>query len=162
MSSSRPAQAILTLVVRVAGALLAVLPFSPVVLHRLGLPTLAALAERPWLSMCHRMPERSLAFLGEVMPLCSRCLGLVVGMGLGLLVGWPNLSLRALRITVSLACAFLFLELTTQDLGWHPVFHPTRLLSGFLVSFPIGAAVTVLVRKLGEHDTPSAMQPSAS
>jgi uncharacterized membrane protein len=99
-----------------------------------------------WTYACHRMPERSLALFGEVMPLCSRCYGIIGGLGLGMLVARPFYGLRVLRWCLTLGAAFLFLELTTQDLGWHRVFHPSRLLSGLLVSFPVGAAAGALAR----------------
>jgi uncharacterized membrane protein len=130
------------------GALIVLAPFLPPLLMLSGHPNLAELADAPFTGMCHRMPERSLFIGSEVMPLCTRCLGLFEGLGLGLLIAWPFYGLRVLRITLSVAATFLFLELTTQDLGWHPVFHPTRLLSGFLASYPIGAAAGALARKL--------------
>lgn len=140
---------------RVAGAVLAVLPFLPPLLALLGKQQLAERMDAWFLGFCHRMPERSLSLGGELMPLCSRCLGITLGAGLGMLIGRPYYGLRALRIWVSLAAAFLFLELTTQDLGWHSVFHPTRLLSGFLVAYPLGAAVTALASQLRSSSQPS-------
>ena len=142
-------------VLRVAGALLALLPFLPPLLRLAGKDALGDRMDGWFDGFCHRLPERSLSIASEIMPLCSRCLGISMGAGLGLLIGWPYRGLRVLRITLSLAAAFLFLELTTQDLGWHPVFHPTRLLSGFLVAYPLGAAATALaasLRNLSAHD----------
>lgn len=133
---------------RVAGATLASLPFLPPLLALAGKAGLAERMDEWFVGFCHRLPERSLSIGGELMPLCSRCLGISMGAGLGLLIGWPYRGLKTLRISVSLAAAFLFLELTTQDLGWHPVFHPTRLLSGFLVAYPLGAAATALAAML--------------
>ncbi|MCU0680902.1 MAG: DUF2085 domain-containing protein [Polyangiaceae bacterium] len=125
---------------RSGGALLAIAPFLPPLLLALGAGSLAVELDGLWAPFCHRLPERSLFLLGAPLPLCSRCLGLVVGLGAGLAAAWPYAGLRVLRWAVSFGLAFLFVELTTQDLGWHPVFHPTRLLSGLLVAFPIGAA----------------------
>ncbi len=125
---------------RAAGALLIVAPFLPPLLLAAGVGELAVALDGLWAPFCHRLPERSIFLLGAPLPLCSRCLGLVVGLGAGLAAAWPYAGLRALRWAVSFGLAFLFVELTTQDLGWHPVFHPTRLLSGFLVAYPIGAA----------------------
>jgi uncharacterized membrane protein len=135
-------------VLRVAGALLAILPFLPPLLKLAGKEDLGERVDGWFEGFCHRIPERSLRLGDELMPLCSRCLGISTGAGLGLLIGKPYGGLRALRIWVSLAAAFLFVELTTQDLGWHPVFHPTRLLSGFLVAYPLGAAATALATLL--------------
>ncbi len=100
-------------------------------------------------SVCHRMPERSFSVLGSLLPLCSRCLGLYVGAGLGLLVGRPALDVSALRLWLTVAAAALFVELFTQDLGWHPVFHPTRILTGFFVAYPLGAFVTSRLSRAG-------------
>jgi uncharacterized membrane protein len=125
---------------RAAGLLLVVGPFLPPALLALGAGPLAIELDGLWAPFCHRLPERSLFLLGAPLPLCSRCLGLVVGLGAGLAAARPYLGLRALRWAVSFGLTFLFIELTTQDLGWHPVFHPTRLLSGLLVAYPIGAA----------------------
>ena len=133
---------------RVSGALLALLPFLPPLLTLTGKVALAERIDGWFLGFCHRLPERSLHLGGELMPLCSRCLGITTGAGLGLLLGWPYYGLRALRISVSVAAALLFIELTTQDLGWHPVFHPSRLLTGFLVAYPLGAAATALAAML--------------
>ncbi|MCS6898788.1 MAG: DUF2085 domain-containing protein [Myxococcales bacterium] len=142
---------------RVVGALLALLPFLPPLLKLVGKEELGERMDGWFEGFCHRIPERSLSLGEEIMPLCSRCLGLAAGGGLGLLIGRPYRGLRVLRIWVSLAAAFLFVELTTQDLGWHPVFHPTRLLSGFLVAYPLGAAATALASLLR---TASSVRPA--
>lgn len=138
--ADRPPPAWGMLAARSAGALLAIAPFLPPLLLAAGASALAVELDGLWAPFCHRLPERSLSLLGAPLPLCSRCLGLVVGLGAGLAAAWPYAGVRALRWAVSFGLAFLFVELTTQDLGWHPVFHPTRLLSGLLVAFPIGAA----------------------
>lgn len=144
-------------VLRVAGAILAILPFLPPLLRLAGNHSLGERMDGWFEGFCHRLPERSFSIGSEMMPLCSRCLGISTGAGLGLLIGRPYWGLRALRIWVSIAAAFLFIELTTQDLGWHPVFHPTRLLSGFLVAYPLGAATTALATILRNlsHGQPS-------
>lgn len=130
----------LDLTARLLGASLTASPFAPAVLGGRAADWL----DHAFMGMCHRLPERSLSFMGEVMPLCSRCVGLATGLGLGMLVAWPRLTVRRLRVAVTVGAAFLFVELTTQDLGWHPVTHATRLLSGWLVAYPIGAALTQL------------------
>lgn len=130
---------------RLIGALIAISPFAT----RLVGGRLGALLDHTFAGMCHRLPERSLSFLGETMPLCSRCVGLGTGLGLGMMIAWPRLSVRTFRVAVTAGAAFLLLEMTTQDLGWHPVFHATRLLSGWLVAFPIGAAFTQLASGRG-------------
>jgi uncharacterized membrane protein len=134
------------IVLRLFGALLALLPFLPPLLARAGLVGAAAALDAAWVPLCHRMPERCLVLLGAPMPVCSRCLGLIVGLGVGIAIARPLLSPRALVLVVGLAALFLGVELVTQDAGLHPVFHPTRLLSGLLLAYPIGGTAGALAR----------------
>ena len=136
---------VIELLVRGLGLLLLLLPLLPPLFYARGDTAMGDLFDI-WTYACHRLPERSLSLFGEVMPLCSRCYGIIGGLGLGMLVARPFYGLRVLRICLTIGAAFLFLELTTQDLGWHRVFHPSRLLSGLLVSFPVGAAAGALAR----------------
>jgi uncharacterized membrane protein len=104
----------------------------------------------PFRVLCHRIPERVLAIAGTPLPLCSRCLGIWVGASLSAALAWPVLPLRALRVVLPVAMALMGIEVLTQDLGIHPVFHPTRLLSGLLISVPLGGAVGgMITRELG-------------
>lgn len=154
-TSPKPPNALTTLrvyapaiVVRVVGAVLALSPFLPAIFHRIGMYRLAETFASPWQYTCHQMPERTLEFLGELMPLCSRCLGLVIGLGAGLAAAWPYYGPKALRLMLTAGALAIFVELTTQDLGWHPVFHPTRLLSGLIAAFPAGAAVGAIITRM--------------
>ena len=79
----------LTYLLRGIGVLLLAWPFVPPALRAFGLDGVAFWLERPWMLTCHRLPERTMSFLGEKMPMCSRCAGLDLGLGLGLVLGWP-------------------------------------------------------------------------
>lgn len=92
-------------VLRVAGAILAILPFLPPLLRLAGNHSLGERMDGWFEGFCHRLPERSFSIGSEMMPLCSRCLGISTGAGLGLLIGRPYWGLRALRIWVSIAAA---------------------------------------------------------
>jgi uncharacterized membrane protein len=92
------------------------------------------------------MPERCIVLLGVTMPICSRCLGLIVGLGAGIAIARPMLPPRTLLVVVGLAALFMGVELVTQDMNIHPVFHPTRLLSGLLLAYPIGGTAGALAR----------------
>jgi uncharacterized membrane protein len=119
-------------------------------LHATGPEVLFTAMDLPFRLICHRLPERVIAIAGVPMPLCSRCAGLWIGGSLSAAMAWPALSLRALRIVVPVAAVLMLAEVVTQDLGWHPVFHPTRLLSGLLISVPFGGAVGAMItRELG-------------
>lgn len=148
----RPPLAI-EMAVRGFGLCLLLLPFLPPFFYARG-DTALGDAFDVWTYACHRLPERSLTIFGEVTPLCSRCFGIMGGLGLGMLVARPFYGLRQLRISLTIGALFLFIELTTQDLGWHEVFHPTRLLSGLLVAFPVGAAAGALARGWPNADRP--------
>lgn len=129
------------------GALLVLAPFAPPALRAAGLFGAADALDRPWALTCHRLPDRTMSLLGTKMPLCSRCTGLVVGLGLGLLVGRPYRGPGALWLTVAIASALLVFEMQTQEWGWHPVWHGTRLATGFLLAYPVAAAVRALARR---------------
>jgi uncharacterized membrane protein len=150
----------LPVALRVLGVLLAVAPFAPPVLHALGLHAAARALDEPWTLTCHRLPDRTMTLLGVPMPMCSRCTGIVSGLGLGLVAGAPYRGPAALRWTVLGAAALLVIEMETQEWGWHPVWHPTRLLTGFLLAYPIGAAVTALAARPRKMDDDAAEPPA--
>lgn len=136
----------LVVALRAIGVLLALAPFLPPVLHKVGLHGAADLLDAPWTLTCHRLPDRTMDLLGTKMPMCSRCTGIVTGLGLGFVVGRPYRGPGVLWACVAIASALLVLEMLTQNWGWHPVWHSTRLLTGFLLAYPVAAAVTALTR----------------
>ncbi len=124
-------------------------------LHAAGGGLVWTALDLPFRLLCHRIPERVISIAGTPMPLCSRCAGLWLGASISAACAWPVLPLRALRIVLPVALALMAIEVLTQDLGLHPVFHPTRLLSGLLVSVPLGGAVGgMITRDLGEPASP--------
>ncbi len=101
----------------------------------------------PFEILCHRRPERVPSLAGVPLPLCSRCLGLWVGLSIGACLGWPDIPIPRLRWVLLVAVALMLAEILSQDLHLHPIFHPTRLLSGLLVAMPIGGAIGGLARR---------------
>lgn len=82
------------------------------------------------LCLCHRIPERTVPFLGLERYLCSRCVGIFIGMliGIGLLIPGVCLSLgTALVFSIPLVC-----DGCTQLLGYRESNNPLRLVTGFL------------------------------
>ena len=103
--------------------------------------------------MCHRIPARTLYFADVPMPLCSRCAGIFAGLALGALIMRPRLSLAQWRIAVAVTSALILLDIVTQDLGVHPIWHVTRVATGLLFGFAIGAACLQAMRSAdGEED----------
>jgi len=115
------------------------------VTHVTGPTGLHAALDLPFNFLCHRIPERTLHVFGVPMPMCSRCAGLWIGMSLTAAAAWPSFSLRALRVIFPIALGLMAIEVVSQDLGWHPVFHPTRVLSGLLVSVPFGGSLGAMI-----------------
>jgi uncharacterized membrane protein len=101
----------------------------------------------PFRLICHRIPERVISIAGTPMPICSRCAGIWLGASLSAAIAWPVLPLKTLRVVLPVALGLMGIEVLTQDLGLHPVFHPTRLLSGLLVSVPLGGAIGGMITR---------------
>lgn len=91
-------------------------------------------------TMCHRMPSRTLTLAGVAMPLCSRCAGVFAGLAVGALAAWPRLSAAAWRAVITAAAGGMALDVVTQDLGLHPVWHAARLASGLAFGYALAAA----------------------
>lgn len=95
---------------------------------------------------CHREAERSFHLLGHAMPVCSRCFGIYLGIGLGALVLRPRLDTWPLRIWVGVAALAMILDVATEGLGMRPPSGWVRWLSGLLLSYPVGAALVLAAR----------------
>ncbi|NUQ74777.1 MAG: DUF2085 domain-containing protein [Polyangiaceae bacterium] len=131
----------LGLAARAAFGLVALWIVIATVLAATGPDWLFSALDWPFSFFCRRDPARVLAAAGAPMPLCSRCAGLWLGASVSAAMARPALSARALQITAAVACAIMLAEVVTQDLGLHPVFHPTRIASGLLLSVPFGGAL---------------------
>jgi uncharacterized membrane protein len=118
-----------------------VLPWLvPVLRARLPLGDVGVALDLVFLPMCHRFPERTLELSGVLMPLCSRCAGIFAGVALGGLLAWPRVGMGAWRWVLGFAAAVMIIEVATQDLGIHPVYHPTRIATGVLLGYAMAAA----------------------
>ncbi|MBW2455174.1 MAG: DUF2085 domain-containing protein [Deltaproteobacteria bacterium] len=99
------------------------------------------LVDLPFAAICHRLPDRTIELSGVAMPLCSRCAGIFAGLALGVLTCWPRLALRQARFALLGAGLLLVADIVTQDLGWHPMWHSTRLLTGALLGYVAAIAL---------------------
>jgi uncharacterized membrane protein len=133
----------------VARAVLVVVGLAPWLVALLAVVAGPAIGEwlgLPFALVCHRRPERSLAYFGVVMPVCSRCAGLYAGGALGALLGWPHLAVRRARILLVVAGALLVADVVAQDAGFHPVWHATRLATGALLGYLAAVTLVGLMR----------------
>lgn len=137
--------------VRCTLVLLGALPWCiPVARSHLPLGELGAALDRLFAPMCHRMPERSLALEGVVMPLCSRCAGIFAGVAAGAAIARPRLAMAAWRPILIGLSALMVLDVATQGLGLRPVWHATRLATGLAFGYAVAAAfLTQLARRPG-------------
>ena len=122
----------------------------------LPLGAVGAGLDSAFVTMCHRLPERTLTLAGVPMPLCSRCAGIFAGVALGALTVWPQLSARSWRRVITATVGAMVVDVATQDLGFHPVWHATRLASGFAFGYALAAACVIALRReaLGAPATP--------
>jgi uncharacterized membrane protein len=139
--------AVLPRVTRAGFIVVGVLPWIlPLARARLPLGRAGELLDLFFLPMCHRLPERTLSLAGVSMPLCSRCAGIFAGLALGSLLLRPRVEIARWRLLVAAAGALMLLDVVTQDLGLHPVWHATRLASGLLFGYAIAAACLLAMR----------------
>jgi hypothetical protein len=68
---------------------------------------------------------------------------------------WPRLSARAWRWTITAAALAMTLDVATQDLGVHPVWHTARLATGAAFGYAIAAACILALRREAEALAPS-------
>ncbi|MCA9647791.1 MAG: DUF2085 domain-containing protein [Myxococcales bacterium] len=142
--------------VRVA---LLVIGFSPLWVWAISdIPALSWLGAPfdAWFSyQCHREPERSFEILGRFLPVCNRCLGIYLGLGLGALFMRPRLSVWPLRLWVGFAAAAMILDVWTEALGMRPPSSAMRLVTGILLDYPVAVAVAWTEKEAGQsEDTP--------
>jgi uncharacterized membrane protein len=117
----------------------------------LPLGPLGTALDASFVTMCHRLPARTLVLAGVAMPVCSRCAGVFGGVALGALLARPQLSPRAWRAAITLAAAGMLIDVATQDLGLHPVWHPTRLATGLTFGYALAAACMQAL----QHEAPT-------
>lgn len=97
--------------------------------------------------MCHGRPERSLELFGTAMPICARCVGIYVGLLLGLAAfGLVRLlSERAMRVTLFVAAMPLAIDGLTQLAGLRESTNPLRLATGLIAGLCFGLWVLCAV-----------------
>ncbi len=85
------------------------------ILQHMGPSILAEWFRFPLSVVCHQLPERCLLVAGLPMPLCSRCLGVWVGVSLSASFAWPAIPLGALRWVIGGSLILMAIEILTQD-----------------------------------------------
>jgi uncharacterized membrane protein len=130
-------------------------PFAPWALR--GVPVLHFVGDvcDAWFAaQCHRDPYRSLALAGRVLPVCLRCFGIYLGLGLGGLVARPRLRPWPLRLWVGAAALAMVLDVASEAWGLRSAFAPTRLLTGVALAYPVGVALVWAARGVAGDSDP--------
>ena len=92
---------------------------------------------------CHRMPERSVRIGHGQMPICSRCFGIILGLPVGLTVGYQHLlSSRWFGLIFLIP---MILDLGTQETGLRKSSNDLRLITGFLGGIGMGVFVVLWI-----------------
>ena len=124
------------------------------------------LLDLPFAAVCHRLSERTIELAGVAMPLCSRCAGIFAGLALGVLLCWPRPTLKQARFALLGAGLLMVADIVTQDVGYHPMWHSTRLLTGGLLGYVAATALmSAIMRERGllganRSPHPSSERPS--
>ena len=100
-----------------------------------------------FIMVCHRIPERTFALAGVDMPVCSRCAGLLGGLALGALIARPLPTRKTSWTLLGMALLLMMADIITQDMGLHPVWHSSRLLTGLLVGYVASIALVAAMRR---------------
>lgn len=132
-------------VMRALGVSILAWPVLPPLLHACNLHAIAVALEWPWAETCHRLPDRTLRLFGFFMPMCSRCMGLDIGFGAGLVIAAPYRGPKLMWSWMAIAGALMAIEIITQNRGMHPIWHVTRFATGALLAYPIGVALSAIV-----------------
>jgi uncharacterized membrane protein len=139
----------LEIVARVALVIVGLSPFLVPFVRGLASPGAQRALDAIFALVCHRNPARTLALGGALMPICSRCAGIFLGFVTGGLAPWPRLSVRACLGWGFVASVIMLVDVITQDLGLHRVFHPVRIATGVAWGHVMALGVLALARAWG-------------
>lgn len=101
-----------------------------------------------FIPVCHRLPERTIALFGVLMPVCSRCAGVFAGLALGALIARPKLELATWRKVIAATAVLMIADVITQDAGVHPLWHPVRLATGAAFGYATAAALVAAAERV--------------
>jgi uncharacterized membrane protein len=91
----------------------------------------------PFRLICHGIPHRCLFLFGTRMPICSRCVGIYIGLLAGIVTFglMPWMRERYLRFGASAAALAMFIDGFTQLLRLRESTNTLRLATGFPFAF---------------------------
>lgn len=94
--------------------------------------------------LCHGLPDRTIYFRNQPLPLCARCTGTLIGVFTLPIFHWgiinPSMGLLVILIAPALV------DSTTQFMGWRKSNNVLRLITGFF----LGIGISLLIVFLGK------------
>ncbi|WP_230980937.1 DUF2085 domain-containing protein [Rossellomorea arthrocnemi] len=95
---------------------------------------------------CHRMPDRSLIVKDKQFPLCFRCMGILMGMIIGIPSTWLLFhSLTSVHLLLAGLLIFpLLVDGFTQKWEWRGSTNPLRLMTGLLCGMGLSLGIVII------------------
>jgi uncharacterized membrane protein len=81
------------------------------------------------------------------MPICSRCAGIFAGFTIGAIIARPHLTLAKTLMLIGITSLLMVADVATQDLGIHPIWHPTRIATGIAVGYVLAVGLLSTLRR---------------
>jgi uncharacterized membrane protein len=134
------------LALRVAGVFLAVSPILATLVKPILPVALGDFIYVLFSPVCHNKPIRTIEWHDVLMPLCSRCLGIFIGFGTAGLFPKPRLSIGSSLLYGFVASVLMVADVIMQDLGMHPIWHSTRIMTGVIWGHICGLGVMAVGR----------------
>ncbi|MGE5789148.1 MAG: DUF2085 domain-containing protein [Myxococcales bacterium] len=95
---------------------------------------------------CHQSPARSWNVQGAALPVCSRCLGIYVGLGLASALDRPRLRRDEYKAWIFIGAALLGCDVLTEWVGLRPAQAGLRFVTGLVISYGIALSVLAVLR----------------
>lgn len=95
---------------------------------------------------CHQRIGRSFAIVGIVLPVCARCYGIYLGLGLAGLFGRPRLRANAYKAWILIGSVLLLVDVASEWVGLRPESAWIRTSTGALLAYGIALAMLEAVR----------------
>lgn len=95
---------------------------------------------------CHQSLARSWNVHGAVLPVCSRCLGIYIGLGLASAIDWPRLRRDEYKAWILIGAALLGCDVLTEWVGLRPPQAGLRFVTGLVISYGIALSVLAVLR----------------
>jgi uncharacterized membrane protein len=95
---------------------------------------------------CHQRATRSLALGDVALPICARCLGIYLGMGLAALVGRPRLRPDPFKVWILVGVLLVAVDVATEAVRLRPASAWFRTATGAFLAYGIALAILGSVR----------------